>query len=350
MKKILLLMMCCPAMLAAQNGNGVTVSNLNVASGTVTFNVSWKKADMPTLWSDSVWVFVDYNNAGKMERLLLSGATLSAPSWSAATVIFGKDGNKQGAWVVGNARSAGSFSATVKLLTATADLAGVCAYASNYPPVGEYETPTQIKFTGTPMYNIVLMHESGGTITRRSDSPFSVPASYTVQSFTDATGAPGNFILISPICAASTQTWTLASLTWSDRIVATPSGCTVTTSVPNDVPSPAQYVVRNNNYYYTSTCMFISQNTLCPKPWRMPVYSDLVQLIDEVNPGTLYSLWGVVGYIHGSGMPYPHHEEIWSITPVPDVTGGYYYMHRGSDFAVTGTYVGPRAYIVRCVY
>jgi hypothetical protein len=95
MKKILLLMMCCPAMLAAQNGNGVTVNGLDVKPGTVTFNVSWCNIGMPTLWSDSVWVFVDYNNAGKMERLPLSGATLTAPSWSAATVIFGKDGNKQ---------------------------------------------------------------------------------------------------------------------------------------------------------------------------------------------------------------------------------------------------------------
>jgi hypothetical protein len=103
--------------LSAQNG--VTVSNLDVKPGTVTFNVSWKKADMPAVWSDSVWVFVDYNNAGKMERLLLSGATLSAPSWSAATVIFGKDDNYQGAWIVGNARQESSFSATVQLLAAT---------------------------------------------------------------------------------------------------------------------------------------------------------------------------------------------------------------------------------------
>jgi hypothetical protein len=49
MRKILLLMMCCPAMLAAQNGNGVTVNGLDVKPGKVTFNVSWKKADMPAV-------------------------------------------------------------------------------------------------------------------------------------------------------------------------------------------------------------------------------------------------------------------------------------------------------------
>jgi hypothetical protein len=73
-KNLLLMMMCVPVILAAQNG--VTVSGLAINAGTATFNVSWKNTGMPELWSDSVWVFVDYNNAGKMERLpLLPGAT-----------------------------------------------------------------------------------------------------------------------------------------------------------------------------------------------------------------------------------------------------------------------------------
>jgi uncharacterized protein (TIGR02145 family) len=195
MKKILLLMMCCPLMLAAQNGNGVTVSNLNITGGTVTFNVRWKKTDMPAVWSDTVWVFVDYNKAGKMERLLLSGATLSAPSWSAASVIFGKDDNKQGAWVVGNARTGSSFSATVKLFAATDDLHGACAYASNYPPVGEYQTPTQIKFTGTPPYDLVVVSTGSGTRTYSiNDSYYILYEGETLQSFSDKTGAPGTKI------------------------------------------------------------------------------------------------------------------------------------------------------------
>jgi uncharacterized protein (TIGR02145 family) len=190
MKKILLLMMCCPMILSAQNG--VTVSNLDVKPGTVTFNVSWEKADMPAVWSDSVWVFVDYNKNGVMTRLPVTNATATA-----GTVIK-IQGNDKGAWIVGNARNAGSFSAKVHLLTDITDVVGVCAYASNYPPVGEYTSVTDIVFTGTPMYNIVLEHASGSTMTRRSDSPFSVPASYTVQSFTDATGAPGMMKCVLP--------------------------------------------------------------------------------------------------------------------------------------------------------
>jgi uncharacterized protein (TIGR02145 family) len=198
MKKILLLMMCCPMILSAQNS--VTVSGLDVKPGTVTFNVSWND-DMPLnfLWSDTVWVFVDYNNAGKMERLLLSSATLTAPSWSAATVIVGEDSNYQGAWVIGNARSAGSFSATVQLHTAIADLAGVCAYASNYPPVGEYKTPKQLVFTGTPPYNLVLVSVGSGTRTYSiNDNYYNLYEGETLQSFSDKTGAPGTMKCIVP--------------------------------------------------------------------------------------------------------------------------------------------------------
>jgi hypothetical protein len=149
-----------------------------------------------------VWVFVDYNNgAGKMERLLLSSAKLTASSWPAASVTFGKDGNNKGAWVVGNAKTtaSGSFSATVQLLTATADLAGVCVYASNYPPVGEYITPTQLAFTGTPNYNLVLTHANGSTYSGMSDGTFDVPPGDTLKTFTDKTGAPGTFYCIPPV-------------------------------------------------------------------------------------------------------------------------------------------------------
>jgi hypothetical protein len=114
----LLLLFLCPLVVSAQNG--VEVSGLAVNAGTVTFNVSWDKdnPDMPALWSDSVWVFVDYNNAGKMTRLPVTAATASA-----GTVIK-VDGNDKGAWVIGNARTNGSFSATVQLLTSAVGVAG----------------------------------------------------------------------------------------------------------------------------------------------------------------------------------------------------------------------------------
>jgi hypothetical protein len=178
--------------LFAQDWNGVTVSGLVVTAGTATFNVSWQMPMPVELWSDTVWVFVDYNNAGKMERLpLLPGATLTDTSAPGEGKVIEVENNDRGVWVVGNARSAGSFTATVKLLTATADLAGACVYASNYPPVAEYVSPTQISFTGTTPYTVVLEDSGGGTITQLTGNLYVFSSDYTVKSFTDKTGASG---------------------------------------------------------------------------------------------------------------------------------------------------------------
>jgi hypothetical protein len=189
----LLLLFLYPALLSAQNG--VTVTNLAVDAGTVTFDVSWDKSAMPVdVWSDSVWVFVDYNDAGTMRRLpLLPGATLTTTSAPGEGKVMEESGNNKGVWVVGNAKTsgAGSFSATVQLLTATATATGACAYASNYPPVGQYTAANKVSFTGTPMYNIVLKNEENDTIYRTSGTDYDIPGDYTLVSFTDATGAPG---------------------------------------------------------------------------------------------------------------------------------------------------------------
>jgi hypothetical protein len=190
-----------PAALMAQNG--VTVGGLAVDAGTVTFNVSWDKnaQNMPALWSDSVWVWVDYNDMGTMMRLpLLSGATLTAHTALADEgKVIEVSGNNKGVWVVGNARSAGSFSATVTLLTAAADIAGACVYGSNYPPVGDYTSASDISFTGTLPYDVVLKDNGDATTTVLVNSgTYTLSAGYTVQSFTDKTGAPGIFKCIPP--------------------------------------------------------------------------------------------------------------------------------------------------------
>jgi hypothetical protein len=160
-----------------------------VEAGTVTFKVEWSDAGASNLWSDTVWVFVDYNKNGKMTRMLLEpGSTLTATSSPGVGKLV--EENVKGAWVVGDARTNGSFSATVQLLTATADLYGACAYASSYPPVGQYVSPTEIVFSGTPMYEIWLTSANGVEMIA-SGSTFLLPCSHTVSSFTDATGAPG---------------------------------------------------------------------------------------------------------------------------------------------------------------
>jgi uncharacterized protein (TIGR02145 family) len=109
-------------------------------------------------------------------------------------------GNTKGVRVIGNARVNGSFSATVRLLTATTNVAGACAYASNYPPVADYTSATHISFTGTPMYDLVLEYTDESTITQQQqvNSPYIIPPGYTLQSFSDKTGAPGIIKCIPP--------------------------------------------------------------------------------------------------------------------------------------------------------
>jgi hypothetical protein len=172
-------------MLSAQNG--ISVSGLLLDAGTVTFDVSWKNIGMPTPWSDTVWVWVDYNDAGVMKRLPVIAATASV-----GTVTKIAD-NDQGVWVIGDARTAGNFSTTVQLLTATATPAGACVYASNYPPVGTYETGNIVKFTGTPGYELYFSDGSTYTLSCESPCTYEVPDNVTLISFTDKTGAPGTF-------------------------------------------------------------------------------------------------------------------------------------------------------------
>jgi hypothetical protein len=194
----------------------VTVSNLAVDAGTVTFNVQWTNDHAPDfVWSDTVWVFVDYNNNGVMERLPVTGASASAGTVSILS------GNTDGAWIIGDARTQGNFSATVTLLTAIKDVGGACVYGSNYPPVGKYTSATEISFTGTPGYDLVFV---GGATTHTESSPYTVPSGSTVQSFTDKTGAPGKlgcipsttFTLMasaSTYCTGSTVTFALSNTT-----------------------------------------------------------------------------------------------------------------------------------------
>jgi hypothetical protein len=200
MKKLLLFaMIILPSMLSAQTVSGLKVETAAGTPSTVTFDVSWTAASLTTPWLDSMWVFVDYNQNGKMTRMLISGGTLTAHSANpptlqsphAGTVLKIAD-NDKGVWVVGDARTNTSFSATVQLYTDETTIAGACAYASSYPPVGQYVSASEIVFSGTPWYEITLVHEDGVTFeTIASGSTFLLPCSYTVSSFTDATGAPG---------------------------------------------------------------------------------------------------------------------------------------------------------------
>jgi hypothetical protein len=275
--------------------NGVTVSNLAVHAGTVTFNVSWKKADMPALWSDSVWVFVDYNHAGRMERLPVTNATATAGTVSKV------QGNDKGVWVIGNARSAGSFSATVQLRSTIVDVAGACAYASNYPPVGEYTATNKIEFTGTPPYNLVLAAECGAQSYTYSthDSYYKLHNGETLLSFTDKTGASGRLLEMPyapPPFAISASTYSLGSQIWSDRVYANTVPCELKSTTLTKLSTP-QYIIRTEGTYYNWYCIDASAHILCPSPWRVPTEEDLLALRDAVAATTTRTTLGTGGRI-----------------------------------------------------
>jgi hypothetical protein len=200
---------------------GVAVDNLVVTAGsptTVTFDVNWTGIHEPGfVWSDTVWVFVDYNDAGTMRRLELTGASLTTSS-APATI---SRPNNLGAWVVGNARQAQTknFSATVQLFT-NADVNLACAYAINYPPVGRYTAIDKMTFTGTPPFYLTYTTGSTATVTREQAREY--PLAGTLLSFTDATRAPGTVTCALPApqtlqasattyCAGSAVTLSLAN-------------------------------------------------------------------------------------------------------------------------------------------
>jgi hypothetical protein len=148
-----------------------------------------------------VWVFVDYNTRGTMKRLPLTGATLTAPSQSGASISMAP-GNPNGAWVV--APAAGSpFSATVQMSSATTYTYGSCAYAIPQPPKGEYEALDAIRFTGTPPFEVKFNESGGAVVPVEAAKPYAIPADRTIASFTDATQAPGVFKYKAP--TVSTQ-------------------------------------------------------------------------------------------------------------------------------------------------
>ncbi|MDR2448354.1 MAG: hypothetical protein LBD52_00150 [Prevotellaceae bacterium] len=188
-KHLLLLLLLYPTLATAQvsTGIGVSLTDFAVTGSTVTFTVSWSENEQPAQWSDSVWVWADYNDSGEMKRLPLN---IEAASASLGTVIK-IPGNNKGIYIVGDARTSGATFTTTVSLPFTGEMSGVCVYATNYLPLAEWNTgKTELTFTGTPNYSVVL--QKGAVYdTVTAGAKYTIPAGYAFYAFTDATGAPG---------------------------------------------------------------------------------------------------------------------------------------------------------------
>jgi hypothetical protein len=72
-----------------------------------------------------------------------------------------------------------------------------------------------------------------------------------------------------PTYAVSTKTWTVASVTYSDRINYAPSNCMKVT-VASDQKNKKEYLVKDGVHIYSWNCLQEIKNTICPSPWHIP--------------------------------------------------------------------------------
>jgi hypothetical protein len=164
-------------------------------------------------------------------------------------------------------RSGGDASQTINMGTAispityTASNATSIALAGGSFPAGITGSPSGTNFTisGTPSadgtfsYAVQASHTNGCT---SSHSSGTITVKYTTPPY-----------------AASTQTWTYGTLTWSDRIAVAPPHCNRVTTLSTSSVPPAEFV-KLDYFYYNWACVDADPAWFCPDPWRFPVRSD----------------------------------------------------------------------------
>jgi hypothetical protein len=179
-------------------------------------------------------------------------------------------------------------------------------------PAGVSGTPNGATFTisGTPTaagtfnYTVTATHVDGGCTNALSGDIIVLPST--------------------PPHAASTQTWTFgtSTLTWSDRIVVSPSNCTSVTSFSTSDANATQYRIYQGLYFYTWTCVMNNATVFCPAPWRVPTLADVQDLINNTNGATLVNTWGSGGWFSGSSYAtnvFPY----WSSSPCSNTENVY---------------------------
>jgi uncharacterized protein (TIGR02145 family) len=130
-------------------------------------------------------------------------------------------GNTAGAWVVAPTGTNREVTAIVQLSTATTYSYGSCVYAISQPPTGHYGTePRKISFTGTPPFELKFESGSSVSVPAAAARTYTVPSGEIIDSFTDATRAPGVFVCTLPGAAVDFTAFApcanaLTGATWS---------------------------------------------------------------------------------------------------------------------------------------
>jgi hypothetical protein len=205
---------------------------------------------------------------------------------------------------------------------------------------------------------------SGTTLTIRGTPSATGTFGYTVSgSHTNGCVSTISTGTITVAAAASnfysTNTWSYGGLTWSDRVVASPSNCSKVTSLTTSNNTTADYKVDKSTgvdrYYYSWTCATggTSGNTnaqLCPTGWRLPTRSDYSTLVSNTGYGTLISQWGYGGTAEGGTM-YDQTSEAyyWASTAYTNSENYAYHLYYYSGgSSVLGT-IKQLGLQVRCV-
>jgi uncharacterized protein (TIGR02145 family) len=155
-----------------------------------------------------------------------------------------------------------------------------------------------------------------------------------------SSAAPGTITVASVITISTTggpntaytnTTWITgtgsSAQTWSDRIVLD-DVCTKTNTFTYNYTT-AEYKISDGRYYYSWTCVYDNQTTLCPSGWRVPSSNDISTLISNLGGNTestakaLSDAWGYGGLTGGGDMLNADAAYYWSVSRRDDASAFY---------------------------
>jgi uncharacterized protein (TIGR02145 family) len=157
------------------------------------------------------------------------------------------------------------------------------------------------------------------------------------------------------LSAASTQTWTFGSQTWSDVIQI--SDCNKDDYSNSDTePRCRSYTSDKLRYYYNWSYVTTYAATLCPSPWKVPASSDFNTLISDLGGNTqnardaLIAAWVYGGYANSTSVSNTGSQaRYWSSTQYNSGTAYYLYFDSSGNVSPQNSINKYYGYQVRCV-